>query len=134
MTPHRHRPDPLRVDFHLLDRQIIDPAGQKMGKVDDVEFDVDEHGRTTITALLIGQQPLGERIGGRLGQWISALAHRMRSDSDPGPLRIPFDDVIEVDSEITIGLRRELFDTPPLERWLRDRIIGRIPGARDARK
>ncbi|MFL6120043.1 hypothetical protein [Actinophytocola sp.] len=134
MTDRHERPDPLRIDFHLLDRQIVDLAGGKIGKVDDVELDVDDAGRVTIAALLVGQQPLGERIGGWFGRWIAALARRMRSASDPPPLRIPFQDVTEIGSHITIGLRRELYDTPPLERWLRDRVIGRIPGARDARQ
>ena len=34
------QPDPLRVDFHLLDRQIVDADGEPVGKVDDVELTV----------------------------------------------------------------------------------------------
>ena len=62
------QPDPLRVDFHLLDRQIVDIDGEPVGKVDDVELTLDPAtGRLRVTALLSGQQVLGERIGGRVG-------------------------------------------------------------------
>ena len=129
-----NQPDPLRVDFHLLDRQIVDVAGAKVGKVDDVEFDTGPDGRITVAALLVGQEVLGRRIGGRLGRWMAGMARRLRSDSDPSPLRIPFEHVTEVGSEITLGLRADVLETAPLETWLRERLIERIPGARDAHK
>ena len=57
------QPDPLRIDFHLLDRQIVDAAGEPVGKVDDVELTLNPAtGRLQVTALLSGQQVLGERI------------------------------------------------------------------------
>jgi sporulation protein YlmC with PRC-barrel domain len=53
-------PDPLRLNFHLLDRQIVDSAGQPVGKVDDLEITVDPGtGRLVVTALLSGQRVLG---------------------------------------------------------------------------
>ncbi|GAB1510940.1 hypothetical protein [Actinophytocola sp. KF-1] len=134
MTHHRDRahPDPLRIDFHLLDRQIVDPKGAQVGKVDDVELGVDEEGRLVVTALLVGQLALGRRIGGVFGRWLAGVATRLRPESEPPPLRIAYDHVVEVDSAITIDVHRELLATPPLEDWLRDNLIGRIPGARDA--
>jgi sporulation protein YlmC with PRC-barrel domain len=133
MTTRSEQPDPIRVDFHLLDRQIIDHTGAKIGKVDDVELGMDD-GRLTVTALLVGQRALGDRIGGVVGRWLAALAARLRTEQDPRPLRITFDHVTKIESEITIGVRRELLPTPPLEAWLRDKLVDRIPGARDASK
>ncbi|SEF37398.1 hypothetical protein SAMN05421837_113228 [Amycolatopsis pretoriensis] len=127
-------PDPLRIDFHLLDRQILDLAGAKVGKVDDVELAVGEDGRLGVVALLAGQVALGRRIGGRFGHWLAAVATRLRAEETPAPLRIPFEHVTEVGSHITLSLRGEVLSEPPLETWLRDHLIGRIPGARDARK
>jgi sporulation protein YlmC with PRC-barrel domain len=124
--------DPLHIDFHLLDRQIVDHTGAKIGKVDDVELSTTPDGRVVIAALLVGQRVLGQRIGGWVGRWLAAVATRMRREEDPPPLRIAFEHVTEVDSEITIGIRRELLPTPPLEAWLQEKLIGRIPGAGDA--
>jgi sporulation protein YlmC with PRC-barrel domain len=121
--------EPLRVDFHLLDREIIDHQGGKIGKVDDVELEVAPDGQVRIAALLVGQRVLGQRIGGWVGRWLAAIASRMHHEDDPGPLRIPFEQVTDVGSAITVGVRRDLLDRPPLEAWLHDRFISRIPGA-----
>jgi sporulation protein YlmC with PRC-barrel domain len=125
------RPGTLWIDFDLLDRQIIDLAGNKLGKVDDIELVTGADGRLTVSDLLVGQSALGRRIGGWVGRCMHGIAERLRPEQDPPPLRIPFEHVTQIDSEITVGLRAELFPTPPLESWLRDKLIGRIPGARD---
>jgi hypothetical protein len=44
-------------------------------------------------------------------------------------MRIPFDVVAGVDSAVKLSVRRELLPDPALESWLRDHLIGRIPGA-----
>ncbi|EME60901.1 PRC-barrel domain-containing protein [Amycolatopsis decaplanina] len=127
-------PDPILVDFHLLDREIVDFAGAKIGKVDDVEFEIGDDGRPRVAALLVGQRALGLRIGGRFGTWFAAVAARLRAEEDPQFLRIPYDHVSQVGSHVTVSLRREVLTTPPLESWLRRHLIGRIPGAGDARQ
>ncbi|MFD4668481.1 hypothetical protein ACFWNN_02035 [Lentzea sp. NPDC058450] len=124
-------PDPLRIDFHLLDRQILDLDGYFVGKADDVELSVAEDGRLVVAAILVGHHALGVRIGGVLGRWMAAVARRLHTTGDPQPLRIPFDRVAEVGSAIRLDVRHELLDTPALELWLRDKVIGRIPGAAD---
>ncbi len=116
----------MLIGFDLLDRQILDADGEPVGKVDDVEI---EDG--TVVALLSGQQALGERIGGRIGRWIAATARRMSEPPDQPPARIPVDLIAEVTSAVTLSVRRELLVDPPLETWLRDHLIARIPGARD---
>ncbi|PWW53166.1 PRC-barrel domain-containing protein [Actinokineospora spheciospongiae] len=126
-------PDPLRLDFHLLDRQILDRRGHPVGKVDDVELDTTA-GAPTVVALLVGQVALGRRFGGALGRWLTAVGRRLHTERDPRPMRIPIEHVREVGSAITLGIDLAVLDEPPLERWLRDHLIARIPGARDARQ
>ena len=122
----------MLIGLDLLDRQILDCGGQPVGKVDDVELDVDADGTPYVAALLVGQQALGDRIGGRLGRWIAGTARRLSPDYDRGPIRIPYDLVAELTSAVNLSVRRELLPDPPLETWLRDHLIGRIPGATDA--
>jgi len=122
----------MLIGFDLLDRQIVDRDGEPVGKVDDVELDYDERGDAYVTGLLLGQQALGERIGGALGRWISAIARRMSEPPDQPPIRIGFDLVAKIDSAVHLSVARELLPEPPLEVWLRDHLIGRIPGAGDA--
>ncbi|GAB3575062.1 hypothetical protein GCM10027445_36900 [Amycolatopsis endophytica] len=122
------RPDPLRVEFHLLDRQIVDVEGHAVGKVDDVELERNPDGTYRITALLVGQHQLGERIGGLLGRLMSWMARRLNA-GETAPLRITYDHVKQVSSQVTLSLSAEVLEVPPLERWLRDKLISRIPGA-----
>ena len=121
----------LLVGFELLDRQIVDLAGEAVGKVDDVELAVVD-GVPHVAALLSGPQALGRRMGGRLGNWISGVAGRVHPAENPDPLRIPWDLVASHDSTVKLTVRRELLAEPLLEQWLRDHVVGRIPGASDA--
>ena len=119
----------MLIGFHLLDRQILDRDGEPVGKVDDIELAYDADGTPRIVALLVGQQALGRRIGGRLGGWIAATARRFADTADPKPMRIHLDQVESIGSAVNLSVQRELLPDPPLETWLRDHLIGRIPGA-----
>ena len=114
--------DPLRVDFHLLDRQIVDLNGIPVGKVDDVDLELTDNG-VRVTALLVGMNALGHRTGGWLGNMLTRLSRRHE------PLRIPYEHVADVGSHITLAMRAEILDEAPLEQWLRDHLIARILGA-----
>jgi sporulation protein YlmC with PRC-barrel domain len=115
----------MLVGFHLLDRQIVDVAGRLAGKVDDVELGTGE-------ALLVGPQALGPRINGRLGRLITTIARRLQLGEPSGPIRIPYEHVGDVNSAVNLTIRRELLPEPALEVWLREHVIGRLPGAGDA--
>ncbi|WP_199512530.1 hypothetical protein [Nucisporomicrobium flavum] len=119
----------MLLGFDLLDRQIIDCDGQPVGKVDDVELGYDADGAPRISALLTGQRALGRRIGGRLGRWIAGPALRLAGPRDDGPLRIDIAHVGAIGSAIDLIVSRDELPEPALETWLRDHLIGRIPGA-----
>jgi sporulation protein YlmC with PRC-barrel domain len=118
----------LYIGFHLLDRQIIDRDGQDIGKVDDVELTIDAAGTMTVTALLVGALALGPRLGGHPGEIVTGIAARLHPPPGTDPLRIPYDLVASVGPAITLSVRREMLVEPQLESWLRDHVIGRIPG------
>ncbi|MEV5822254.1 hypothetical protein AB0L22_24120 [Micromonospora haikouensis] len=119
----------IQLGRQLLDRQIVDRDGRLVGKVDDVEFGVDADGVPYVAALLTGQGALGQRIGGRIGRLLVAVADRFTEERAVTPLRIPYRLVEQVDS--AVRLRAYLDDLPasPVEQWLRRHLIDRIPGA-----
>jgi sporulation protein YlmC with PRC-barrel domain len=115
------------IAFDLLDRQVLDRDGAPVGTVDDVELGVDGRGVMYVAALLTGQEALGNRLGGRLGATVAGMARRLKGQ--PGPTRIDYRHVAKVDSAVHLSVRRDLLPEPPLEAWLRDHLVDRIPGS-----
>jgi hypothetical protein len=114
----------LDAQLHLMDRQVLDPDGVPVTTVDDLELsgpalDTELEPGTpapVLDALLTGPV-LGTRIFG--GRPPSARL-----------VRIPWKDVADVGIVIRLGVSGENLDAGWVERWIRDKVIGRIPGGR----
>ncbi|TDB70505.1 hypothetical protein [Micromonospora sp. KC723] len=119
----------IQLGRQLLDRQIVDVDGRLVGKVDDVEFAVDDEGYPYVVCLLSGQHALGRRIGGRIGRLLVAVADRFSENPPVPPLRLPMTLVGRVDSAVWLRCRADELPPPPVEVWLRRHLIGLIPGA-----
>jgi hypothetical protein len=117
--------------LELLDRQLVDRNGYLAGKVDDLEFDLpDEPGALPrVDAILSGLGALASHIGGDFGHWLAAIERRVTERRDRNPSRIDFGLVVEIGSAIEIAADREELDGTRAERWVRDVIIDKIPGA-----
>jgi sporulation protein YlmC with PRC-barrel domain len=122
--------DHFSVAELLLDRQIFDVDGEAIGKVDDIELTENEGGPPVLTAILCGPLALGPRIGGPLGRWWAAIGRRYRPGSSSYPTRIPMNQVGRVDRrEVRLTVSRDVLDADRFRDWVRDHIIGRIPGS-----
>ena len=119
----------LDLDLHLLDRQVIDNEGLLVCKVDDIEFERGTDGSLYAAAILVGPRALSRRIGSRLGRWIYSIAERLSTDKMP---RIDFAIVSDIGSAITLSTNRESLRTAPLEDWVRQYVVERIPGSHHA--
>ncbi len=131
-SDNRHYPeDPtparrlLEGRLHLLDHQILDVGGAPVSAVDDVEFTDPPNGEIPagtpapeVIRLVTGLS-LGARVFG--GRPPARLLHR-----------IAWSDVVEVGTALKLRLAGEDVEATWFERWVRDRIIGRIPGGRHA--
>jgi sporulation protein YlmC with PRC-barrel domain len=112
--------------LHLLDRQILDTAGDPVGKIDDVELS--DEGE--VVALLSGPQALAARLGGVPGHWLHVLSHGISRRSTAEPTRIPVELVTDFDGAVIVVARsREELCANLNENRFRDYVIGRIPGA-----
>lgn len=125
-------PPTLDLALHLLDRQVVDPDGRPVCKVDDLEMQLDDAGRPYITAILCGPLALAPRLGGRLGGWLHAVASRISPPAHPSPNRIRFELVTDIGSAIVVCKTREELGIAPAEDWVKSHIVGRIPGNRHA--
>jgi hypothetical protein len=115
----------------LLDRQLVDRNGRLAGKVDDVEFAVDDDpdALPRVDALLSGLGALANQLGGDLGRWLTSIERRLALRRDRAPSRIDFGAVKSIGSSIELAADREELDGNRAERWVRDVLISKIPGA-----
>lgn len=127
----------MKVNFSLrvglLDKQMIDCDQLPVGRVDDVEIDFGEGPEPRISAILTGSQALGDRIGGVIGRWMAASSRRFRRKPSDGPTTISPAYIIELEPLVELGASfDELEGVAPLERWLSDNFIRKLPGTGDA--
>ena len=117
--------------LELLDRQLVDREGRLVGKVDDVEFELDDEpdALPRVTALLAGLGALANNIGGDAGAALAAVERRLAERRDRQPSRVDIATVTEIASAIELDADGEDLDTNRGERWVRDVIVDKIPGA-----
>jgi hypothetical protein len=117
----------------LLDRQIVDRDGKLAGKVDDLELSFPEDaGAPYVTTILSGPGALARRIGGRLGRWTESVFARLHPRTEPTPAHLSFGVVKKIGVHIELSVDRDDLQSMHLEDWVRERIIGKIPGAHHA--
>ncbi|MFE5341814.1 hypothetical protein [Isoptericola sp. NPDC056578] len=108
--------------LHLLSRQVLDSDGEPVGVVDDLALagpgggDVEAGREVHVDAILIGPVLATRLFGGRV--------------PDSRLPRIAWDDVGHVGTAIELTVPSDRLDAVWVERWVRDRLIGRIPGGR----
>ena len=105
---------PVLLRFHLwLDDVEVERAQQ--GAVSDVSFI--PRGIARCLAMTSAATALGTRLfGGRppASRWY----------------RIPWRDVADVGVTLRLGVRCDGLEVTWVERWLRDHVVGRVPGGR----
>lgn len=120
----------IDLDLDLLDRRVVDADGRHVGKVDDLLLELPaDDSAPRVTALLLGPGALGGRFGSRLGGWIAAAGRRLAADST-GMIEIPIERVRRIGNVVELDRAWEKIPgRRGLETWLRDDLIGRLPGA-----
>lgn|SRR5690349_12943652 len=113
----------------ILDKQVVDRQQTKIGKVDGVVAELREGAPPKIAFVELGAVALGRRLGPRAHRWVGRLAEKLGGPRRRQPHRIAWNKLRDtgVDIESDIDVRETaIFDW---QVWLRDRVIGRIPGA-----
>jgi len=116
-----HRGRLLDARLHLLDRQLLASDGEPVGIVDDLDLDdlrFGDDAAPQVTAILTGQVLLTRIFGGR--------PPRSRLQALPWQLVAKLGTVLRLTPDA--GELDHLW----VEHWLRDHLIGRIPGGRHA--
>lgn len=119
--------DVLYISLRLLDRRVVDADGEPLGRVDDIAFEQDGERAPRLASILMGPEALGARLGGVFGSVVTG-AGRLRPDGATAP-EIAIEDLDDVDIEVRVDAHRHDLPFPRSEGWVRDHVIGRIPGA-----
>jgi sporulation protein YlmC with PRC-barrel domain len=113
----------------LLDRQLVDRDGEPMGRVDAVVLEPREGAPPRVVEMQLGFVPLAHRFGPRVANWVERL-HRRWSVRRSARYSIPWSDVLEVHQRhIQVRLLAAESPAHDWERWLRQHVIGRLPGS-----
>ena len=118
----------MKLIRDCLDKQLVDRHGHKMGRVDGIVLEFAADTQPRIAAVEVGAVTQYRRIHQRLARFVAACARRWGREH-PDPYRIPWAQVVPTGNDVTVDVEAE--ETPALawERWLRARVIARIPGA-----
>jgi len=122
----------LHAALHLLDRQLRDRHGRLCGNVDDLELERDgDDGPLYVTAVLSGPGNLLYRLGRRrAGRWLRAIAADVVPSTLDDPGRIPCDRISSIGTTVDLAVDADQLATHAGERWVREHVIGHIPGSR----
>jgi hypothetical protein len=122
----------LYAGLDLLDRQLRDREGRLCGKVDDLELRREEGSPDLlVSAVLTGPGMLAYRLGRRrLGRWLERTAHGAAAEDSAGLTRIPMELIHQIGSTLDVAIDAADLASAGAERWVRDHVIGHIPGSR----
>jgi len=112
----------------VLDKQVVDRNQVKIGKVDGIVAHLRQGKPPRVIAVEIGSIALARRLGTIPGRWMVILAAKLGGERRGKPHRVAWSKVrdIGLDIRFDIDVRKTtIFDW---QDWLRDHIIGRIPG------
>ena len=128
-TPRRNR-EALPLARDVLDKQVLDPDGCKVGKVDGIVLALRERRPPRVIAMEISQATAWRRIHHRLGN----LAEWLRTKFEPGrqdrPARIAFEHFVRGGIDVHVDISWKRTRARVWEDWLQERVISNIPGGR----
>ena len=121
----------LELVRDVLDNQLVDREGTFMGRVDGLVLSFEEGEQPRVDRLELGFVVLARRIHPRVEKWVEAIRRRF-------PVRktaiqvVPWSLVAEINAQ-HLKLDIDAYDTPAFawERWLRDHVVAKLPGAGD---
>jgi hypothetical protein len=111
-----------------LDKQLVDKHGKPMGRVDGLVIDWNPGRQPQVTKIEVGAVIQWRRVHRRLGQLVDSLRRRIGIVSHD-PYCIEWDRVVSSGIEMIANVEAEKSDARAWERWLRKKVIMKIPGA-----
>ena len=118
----------LELFRDVLDKQLVDRTGLRMGRVDGLILRLHPDGPPEVAWLETGPEPLLARVHPRFAEWAVRLAQRLGVSSGE-PLRIEPSRIVQFGKTLKVDIDAPRTNAFAWERWLRKRLIDRIPGS-----
>jgi len=123
----------VHLAHDVLDAQLVDRVQEKIGRVDALLLEIEAGRPPRVATIVIGGAARAERVG----RWFVALRRAWRAmfgQREEHVSRIPFDKVRRIGDTIELDVEERSLDSEHLERWLKEHVVCRIPGAGGERK
>jgi len=123
----------VHLAHDVLDAQLVDRAQEKIGRVDALLLEIEAGRPPRVATIVIGGAARAERVG----RWFVAIRRAWRAmfgHREEHVSRIPFDKVRRIGDTIELDVEERSLDSEHLERWLKEHVVCRIPGAGGERK
>lgn len=119
--------DEMHLVRDLLDKQLIDRDGRRMGKVDGIVIHPRRGKPPRVVAVETGAAVLGARIHPAIGRRIERILRRLdRRAAEPA--RVPMEKILHRGLDVQLDVDARRTSALSMERWFAEKIVGRIPG------
>jgi sporulation protein YlmC with PRC-barrel domain len=112
----------------VLDNQLVDRNQRKMGKVDGIVIEYENGKQPRLAYIEVGLVTLARRIHPRLSALLATIESKWGAKHSE-PFRIPWSKVRDVGIDVDVDIDAEDTSALAWEKWVREQIISRIPGA-----
>jgi hypothetical protein len=123
----------VHLAHDVLDAQLVDHHQEKIGRVDALLLELEDGQPPRVATIVIG----GAARAARVGRWFVALRSALRTmfgQREEHVSHISFDTVRRIGDTIDLDVDEKSLDSEHLERWLKEHLIYRIPGAEGEQK
>jgi sporulation protein YlmC with PRC-barrel domain len=120
-------PTGLQLARDVLDKEILDRAGFKAGKVDDIVLELRD-GDLPLVRALVTQESLANQLGGRMGRMLSHITRLLLGTSiNPVPIEIEWSRITRIDVTVHVDLDRDREGLQRTERFVWEQWIRHLP-------
>lgn len=119
--------EPLPLIRDVLDKQVTDLNGQRVGKIDGIALQLRQGRPPRVVAIDIDLPTAWRRVHPRLGDWLAALQQWLAPDL-AGVTRIRFEHVVKSGIDVQVDIDATKTNAFVWERWLQHHLVARLPG------
>ena len=112
----------------VLDLLVVDRDGEPIGRVNGMVMTWDPNAPPRVAYLELGGVTLARRLPPPFRSAMLWLARRL-SARTRDPYRVPVERIVHIGRHIEVDLDATRSPARATEHWVRDHIIGRIPGS-----